>query len=157
MSKTISLSSIKELTRVLRRPPLIWDNIHANDYDQKRIYLGPFAGRSPSLIPHLAGVLTNPNCEFEPNYVALHTLATWSQCKAQKETGKVWTVTIYSHRMVYLISCKIQKCVEFAESTRITTRSPMLVCIKLLSLKLHWCLSYYCCSHVNQYHILQSN
>mgnify|MGYP001791795380 CR=1 FL=1 len=31
VSKTISLSSIKELTRVLRRPPLIWDNIHAND------------------------------------------------------------------------------------------------------------------------------
>lgn len=89
VSKTISLSSIKELTRVVRRPPLIWDNIHANDYDQKRIYLGPFAGRSPSLIPYLAGVLTNPNCEFEPNYVALHTLAAWSKCKAQEETGEI--------------------------------------------------------------------
>ena len=90
VSKTISVFSIKELTKVLRRPPLIWDNIHANDYDQKRIYLGPFAGRNPALIPYLSGVLTNPNCEFEPNYVALHTLATWSRCtpSTDKERGK---------------------------------------------------------------------
>lgn len=25
---------------MLRRPPVIWDNLHANDYDQKRIFLG---------------------------------------------------------------------------------------------------------------------
>uniref|UniRef100_F7A9P2 O-GlcNAcase n=1 Tax=Equus caballus TaxID=9796 RepID=F7A9P2_HORSE len=34
-------------------------------------------GRSTELIPRLKGVLTNPNCEFEANYVAIHTLATW--------------------------------------------------------------------------------
>lgn len=90
VSKMIPLLAIKELTKVLRRPPLIWDNIHANDYDQKRIYLGPFAGRNPSLIPYLAGVLTNPNCEFEPNFIALHTLSTWSRCSssAAKERGE---------------------------------------------------------------------
>ncbi|XP_067937345.1 protein O-GlcNAcase-like isoform X2 [Watersipora subatra] len=89
VSKNISVHSIKELNRVLRRPALIWDNIHANDYDQKRIYLGPFSGRSPALIPHLAGVLTNPNCEFEPNYVALHTLATWSRSISAPDKRKV--------------------------------------------------------------------
>lgn len=56
---------------------MIWDNIHANDYDQKRLFLGPYKGRSTELIPRLKGVLTNPNCEFEANYVAIHTLATW--------------------------------------------------------------------------------
>lgn len=83
VSKVISVSSIKELAKVLRRPPLIWDNIHANDYDQKRIYLGPYDGRCPSLIPFLSGVLTNPNCEFEPNFIALHTLASWSKSEYQ--------------------------------------------------------------------------
>lgn len=85
VSKVISLSSIKQLSRVLRRPPLIWDNIHANDYDHRRVFLGPFSGRSPLLIPYLSGVLTNPNCEFEPNYIALHTLGTWSRASSDEK------------------------------------------------------------------------
>ena len=80
ISHTITIESIQELSEVLRRPPLIWDNIHANDYDQKRIFLGPYSGRSTDLIPHLRGVLTNPNCEYEPNFIAIHTLAQWSKC-----------------------------------------------------------------------------
>ncbi|XP_044155095.1 protein O-GlcNAcase [Bufo gargarizans] len=77
VSKEISVESIEEVSKIIKRSPLIWDNIHANDYDQKRLFLGPYKGRSTELIPRLNGVLTNPNCEFEPNYVAIHTLATW--------------------------------------------------------------------------------
>ncbi|KAL4698909.1 hypothetical protein H8959_011566, partial [Pygathrix nigripes] len=65
------------VSKIIKRAPVIWDNIHANDYDQKRLFLGPYKGRSTELIPRLKGVLTNPNCEFEANYVAIHTLATW--------------------------------------------------------------------------------
>ncbi|XP_070771906.1 protein O-GlcNAcase isoform X3 [Enoplosus armatus] len=77
VSKDISVESIEEVSKILRRAPVIWDNIHANDYDQKRLFLGPYKGRSTELIPRLKGVLTNPNCEFESNFVAIHTLATW--------------------------------------------------------------------------------
>ncbi|XP_036392209.1 protein O-GlcNAcase-like isoform X1 [Megalops cyprinoides] len=80
VSNNIPVESIEEVSRVLKRAPVIWDNIHANDYDQKRLFLGPYKGRSTDLIPKLKGVLTNPNCEFEPNFVAIHTLATW--CKS---------------------------------------------------------------------------
>jgi protein O-GlcNAcase/histone acetyltransferase len=66
----------------LRRSPVIWDNLHANDYDQKRLFLGPYSGRSTDLIPHLRGVLTNPNCEYEPNFIPIHTLAQWSKCNS---------------------------------------------------------------------------
>lgn len=59
---------------------MIWDNLHANDYDQRRLFLGPYVGRSVELIPKLNGVLTNPNCEYGANYVPIHTLAIWSQC-----------------------------------------------------------------------------
>ena len=38
--KDITVSSLEDITSVLRRPPVIWDNEHANDYDQKRVYLG---------------------------------------------------------------------------------------------------------------------
>ncbi|XP_034407144.1 protein O-GlcNAcase isoform X1 [Cyclopterus lumpus] len=77
VSKDISVESIEEVSKIIRRAPVIWDNIHANDYDQKRLFLGPYKGRSTELIPRLKGVLTNPNCEFESNFVAIHTLATW--------------------------------------------------------------------------------
>ena len=30
-------------------------------------------------MPLLGGVLTNPNCEFEMNWIPMHTLATWSK------------------------------------------------------------------------------
>ncbi|CAI6368457.1 unnamed protein product [Macrosiphum euphorbiae] len=80
ISRSLTTESIREITEVLRRPPVIWDNLHANDYDQKRVFLGPYQGRSPDLISQLRGVLTNPNCEYGANFVAIHTLAQWSKC-----------------------------------------------------------------------------
>ncbi|XP_011495970.1 PREDICTED: protein O-GlcNAcase isoform X1 [Ceratosolen solmsi marchali] len=80
ISRLLTVESIEEITEVLRRPPVIWDNLHANDYDQKRVFLGPYSGRSPDLIPKLHGVLTNPNCEYGANFIAIHTLAQWSRC-----------------------------------------------------------------------------
>ena len=77
VSETITVEEIVELGRVLGRKPLIWDNLHANDYDQQRLFLGPFKGRSPDLIPHLGGVLTNPNCEYSFNIPIMYTLGSW--------------------------------------------------------------------------------
>ena len=99
ISKTISLSSIQELSSVLRRPPVLWDNLHANDYDQRRLFLGPYSGRSVSLRPHLNGILTNPNCEFSANYVAIHTLAQWSRsslelCKKPSPTQQAFQLEV---------------------------------------------------------------
>lgn len=100
ISKLLSVESIREITEVLRRPPVIWDNLHANDYDQKRVFLGPYAGRSPELIPLLRGVLTNPNCEYHANHVAIHTLAHWAKCSADTQVrskwlGKNWNLSEY--------------------------------------------------------------
>ncbi|XP_051240849.1 protein O-GlcNAcase [Dicentrarchus labrax] len=86
VSHKISVESIEEVSSVLKRAPVIWDNIHANDYDPQRLFLGPFKDRPTELIPKLRGVLTNPNCEFYPNFVAIHTLATW--CKATTDEGQ---------------------------------------------------------------------
>ncbi|CAL8376729.1 unnamed protein product [Gadus morhua 'NCC'] len=77
ISRTLSVDCLEEVGSVLQRPPLIWDNLHANDYDSRRLFLGPFKGREPQLRRHLRGLLLNPNCEFEANYIPLHTLGTW--------------------------------------------------------------------------------
>ena len=42
--------------------------------------IGPYKGRSSELHSYVSGILTNPNCEYEANYIALHTLAQWSNC-----------------------------------------------------------------------------
>ncbi|KAM9314699.1 protein O-GlcNAcase isoform 2-T2 [Pholidichthys leucotaenia] len=89
VSNKISVESIDEVSSVLKRAPVIWDNIHANDYDPQRLFLGPYKDRPTELIPKLRGVLTNPNCEFYPNFVAIHTLATWCKATADGEPRDV--------------------------------------------------------------------
>jgi len=81
VSETISVESIRELRSVIGRKPLIWDNLHANDYDLRRIYLGPYSGRPLELREEVLGILSNPNCEFEANFVPLRTLAAYAAAK----------------------------------------------------------------------------
>ncbi|CAH8555359.1 unnamed protein product [Schistosoma rodhaini] len=81
VSKRTLAKELKELFTFLQHPIVLWDNLHVNDYDQRRVFIGPYSGR-PLALRHkglLGGVLTNPNCEFEANYVAFHTLAQWSR------------------------------------------------------------------------------
>ena len=75
ISQEITVPYIRQLQQVLRRKPLIWDNLHANDYDGRRFFCGPYSGRSPKLKNEVSGLLSNPNNEFALNYVPLRTLA----------------------------------------------------------------------------------
>lgn len=88
VSHHITVESIVEVSSVLKRAPVIWDNIHANDYDPQRIFMGPYKDRPTDLIPKLRGVLTNPNCEYYPNFVAIHTLATWCRSEGGRVGGR---------------------------------------------------------------------
>ena len=80
ISREISVAHVQELQGVLRRKPLIWDNLHANDYDGRRFFCGPYSGRPPELRSMVAGLLSNPNNEFPLNYVPIRTLAEFARC-----------------------------------------------------------------------------
>lgn len=71
---------MRRVSKVLRRKPLIWDNLHANDYDPKRIFLGPFFGRAVRLKNEISGLLLNPNTKYEANFIPFFTLADWNRC-----------------------------------------------------------------------------
>jgi protein O-GlcNAcase/histone acetyltransferase len=86
ISREITLPHIRELQEVLRRKPLIWDNLHANDYDGRRFYCGPYSGRPLELRHEVTGLLVNPNTEFYLNYVPFRTLAEFAHCPA----GSAW-------------------------------------------------------------------
>lgn len=85
ISREITVAHVRELHTILRRKPLIWDNLHANDYDGRRFYCGPCAGRPPELRSEVSGLLSNPNNEFPLNYVPLRTLAEFVRCPATAE------------------------------------------------------------------------
>ena len=45
VSTEIPIESIRELRKVIKRKPVIWDNIHSNDYDILQIFFGPYTGK----------------------------------------------------------------------------------------------------------------
>ncbi|XP_062349276.1 protein O-GlcNAcase-like [Cinclus cinclus] len=77
VSQELSAVLLEEVEAVLRRHPVIWDNLYANDYDCRRVFLGPYMGRAPGLMSRLHGLLLNPNCELQANFIPIHTLGTW--------------------------------------------------------------------------------
>ena len=79
ISREISLDHIQCINNRLRRPPVIWDNLHANDYDSRRFYCGPYSGRPLELRNAVRGILSNPNCEFPLNFIPLRTLGRYLQ------------------------------------------------------------------------------
>ncbi len=82
ISQAILPAHLLRVSRTLQRRVLLWDNLHANDYDNgRRCFLGPYgSGRDADDLPSVChGVLSNPNCEYEANYVPLRTLAMFGQ------------------------------------------------------------------------------
>ena len=79
VSREITTEHAEELQAVLKRKPLIWDNLHANDYDGRRFFCGPYSGRRPELRQHVAGLLSNPNNELPLNFVPLRSLAAFAE------------------------------------------------------------------------------
>ncbi|CAF3072516.1 unnamed protein product [Rotaria sp. Silwood2] len=77
VSRRITMSHLLSINNILKRRVIIWDNLNANDYDQRRLCMGPYSGRSLNISKEVCGILLNPNCEFELNFVPLHTLGQW--------------------------------------------------------------------------------
>jgi protein O-GlcNAcase/histone acetyltransferase len=83
ISGEVSVAHIRDVAARLQRQPVLWDNLHANDYDGRRILLGPYSGRPLALRDEVRGILTNPNTEFPLNQMAVRTLAMYLQADGQ--------------------------------------------------------------------------
>lgn len=82
ISEKLDLDPIAHLTQVLRRPPLIWDNLFANDYDGRRFFCGPYAGRPLELKRAVRGILLNPNTEFPLNFVPIQSFGAYLRAES---------------------------------------------------------------------------
>lgn len=113
--KDILVEELQELADVIGRKPCIWgtrasasspmastsldvhvcvDNLHANDFDQRRLFLGPYDGRPWQILDHVSGVLSNPNCEFTANFIPLHTLGAWSRERSHYDPTRACGVAL---------------------------------------------------------------
>ncbi|HYE29833.1 MAG TPA: beta-N-acetylglucosaminidase domain-containing protein [Methylomirabilota bacterium] len=104
ISESISSDHIDDVSRTLKRKPLIWDNLHANDYDGRRFFTGPFSGRELGLRHKVAGILLNPNNELPLNFPAMHTLGQfarakdgWNASEAHRSALEEWLPTWSAH------------------------------------------------------------
>jgi len=94
VSREITVAHLKEIQSVLRRKPLIWDNLQANDYDGRRFYCGPYSGRPLEIRDQVTGLLSNPNNEFPLNFVPLRTLARFVQCSGPWDPRAAYTAAM---------------------------------------------------------------
>ncbi len=83
VSTEIPVDSIERLTQRLRRRPVIWDNLFADDYDFSRCFCGPYSGRPLELRQALRGILINPNNEYPLNFVPLRTFAEYLHAEGE--------------------------------------------------------------------------
>lgn len=94
ISSEITVAHIQELESVLQRKPMIWDNLHANDYDGHRFFCGPYAGRPLELRGAVRGLLSNPNTEFPLNFVPVRTLGAFVNCRSQWDPRAAYLAAI---------------------------------------------------------------
>jgi hypothetical protein len=94
VSRDITVEHLRGVRDVLGRPPILWDNLHANDYDGRRFFCGPYAGRPAAVTGESAGILLNPNTEAVLNYVPIRTLASFVADPASYEPRRAYLAAI---------------------------------------------------------------
>jgi protein O-GlcNAcase/histone acetyltransferase len=83
ISRELTVPHVRVAQNLLRRKPLIWDNLFANDYDGRRFYCGPYSRKRTRIRKEVSGLLLNPNTEFPLNYVPLRTFAAFLRCRGE--------------------------------------------------------------------------
>lgn len=74
-SPTITSAQAVEWGKLLKRPPLVWDNFPVNDADSWRPHLGPLLGRGPDLAQSAHGFFSNPMIQARASLIPLATVA----------------------------------------------------------------------------------
>ena len=85
VSTTITERDVIAYEAAVKRKPFLWDNYPVNDYYRSgfsgfcrpRLNMGPFCGRDPGILKHLAGYVANPMNESEASKVPLLTLSNY--------------------------------------------------------------------------------
>jgi len=75
VSPRITEKQIHRITELYGKPPLIWDNIFANDYIPGVIHAFPYRYRPSSLVTRCKGILINPMNQYRRSKPLIFTAA----------------------------------------------------------------------------------
>jgi len=90
-SPTITAEDADSFGSGIGRKPFLWDNYPVNDYvHQKKVFLGPLRGRSPDLVEHLSGFVSNPMNQAEASKFALVTLREYIRDPYRYDPDRAW-------------------------------------------------------------------
>jgi len=99
---------LKTVTRLTGRKPVIWDNLYANDYCPGKIFLGPFIGRSKSMLQSSGGMLINPTGLYQTDLFYLDVLGGFLRGEtplvAWKKALRAWDVPAEFFKIAPLIA-----------------------------------------------------
>jgi hyaluronoglucosaminidase len=90
VSRRIKREDVDKITAILGRPPLIWDNLFANDYIPGIILRFPFKNRAPEIIDKVAGLLINPMNQFRESKPLIYTAARFFHERNKYNPGQTW-------------------------------------------------------------------
>ncbi len=90
ISKRIDLSHLNKINELLKRPPLLWDNIFANDYLPGIILRFPYRYRAPQIVKKTHGILINPMNQYRASKPLIYTVAEFIKAPFEYIPRKAW-------------------------------------------------------------------
>ena len=83
ISSELTVEHLKEVSSILKRKPLIWDNYPVNDGPKncKFIFLDAFKNRSSDIKDHISGYMSNPMNQAQLSKILF---LRWLSCLIQK-------------------------------------------------------------------------
>lgn len=90
VSKRITEKDIDKITKIIKRSPLIWDNLFANDYIPGIILKFPYRYRDPQIIRKVSGILINPMNQYEKSKPLIYTAAKFFKQPHNYIPRKAW-------------------------------------------------------------------
>ena len=91
LSPTITGEDADSFGRGIGRKPFLWDNYPVNDYvSQNKVFLGPVKGRTPDLMEHLSGFVSNPMNQEEASKLVLITYREYFRDHLRYDPDAAW-------------------------------------------------------------------
>jgi len=95
VSRKISLSHVRKIAAIVKRPLILWDNYPVNDLSMRdELHIAPLQHRDPRLPQACYGYLTNPLLQEELGFIPLATCFDYAARPGNYNAEKSWNTII---------------------------------------------------------------
>ena len=91
MAESVSRQEIEKYLKLAEQKIIVWDNLYANDYCPRRLFLGPWSGRGTA-----GSVLLNPTGMVHTDCLLLDIMAATIR---QQAANSAWRTVLEAHQV----------------------------------------------------------